>query len=229
NPVYTNHGAEEYVIVGGSSDNLYAIDAADGKLLWQKHFTNEVPPPTGTYGSYFCPNALNDTPVIQPSPAGATVYVVSIDGKLHALNMVNGEDRFPPKQFVPAYSKNWSLNLSADVLYTTTSQGCGHAPSGVWAMDLKNPDNPVNFFRSGAYGAGIWGRGGASIGASGTVYAETGDGPFDPSAGKFGQTFLALSARDLKLLDYYTPANSLYLMRKDLDMGNSTPMVFTYK
>jgi len=229
-PVYTNHGAEEYVIVGGSSDNLYAVDADTGKVVWQRHFTNDAPPPKAADVSYFCPNALNDTPVIQLwTPTGPAVYVVSIDGKLHALNVVNGEDRFPPKQFVPAYSKNWSLNLNGDVIYTTTSQGCGRAPSGVWAMDLKNPDNPVASFESDAFGAGIWGRGGASIGSDGSVYAETGDGPFDPSTGKFGQSFLALSAKDLKLLDFYTPSNSNYLMRKDLDMGNSTPAVFTYK
>ncbi len=44
------------------------------------------------------------------------MYVISIDGKLHALNLVNGEDRFPPKQFVPAYSKNWSLNSSGNFI-----------------------------------------------------------------------------------------------------------------
>lgn len=230
NPVYTNHGAETYVVVGGSSDNLFVVDADTGKLVWQKHFTNEAPAePPGREHDYFCPAALNDTPVIGHTAAGPTVYVISIDGKLHALNIVNGEDRFPPKQFVPPYSKNWSLNLSGEVLYTTISQGCGKAKSGVWAMDLKAPDRPVSFFQSDVFGGGIWGRGGAAIGTTGTVFAETGDGAFDPAAGKYADTFLALSAKDLKLLDYYTPANANYLTRKDLDMGNSTPVVFTYK
>ena len=30
------------MIVAGSSDNLYAVDADTGKLVWQKHFTNEA-------------------------------------------------------------------------------------------------------------------------------------------------------------------------------------------
>ena len=46
NPVYTNTGAQTYVVVGGSSDNLYVIDADTGKLVWQKHFTNTAPPPS---------------------------------------------------------------------------------------------------------------------------------------------------------------------------------------
>ncbi|HEY7305242.1 MAG TPA: PQQ-binding-like beta-propeller repeat protein [Bryobacteraceae bacterium] len=230
NPVYTNHGAETYVVVSGSSDNLFVVDADTGKLVWQKHFTNEAPPQAASWEKdYFCPAALNDTPVIGNTPAGPTVYVISIDGKLHALNMVNGEDRFPPKQFVPAYSKNWSLNLVGDVLYTSTSQGCAKAKSGVWGMDLKALDKPPSFFQADVVGGGIWGRGGVSVGETGTVYAETGDGVFNPEAGKYADTFLALSPRDLKLLDYYTPENANYLTRKDLDMGNSTPVVFTYK
>ncbi len=231
NPVYTNRGAETYVVIGGSSDNLYVIDADTGKVAWQKHFTNQAPASAGNLGtgSYFCPDALNDTPLITQAPTGPTVNVISIDGKLHALNLVNGEDRFPPQQFVPAYSKNWSLNSSGTFIYTTTSQGCGHAKSGVWAMDVSSPDKPVVSFQSDAFGGGIWGRGGASIASNGTIYAETGDGPFDAATGKYGNSLLALSPHDLKLLDYYTPANVTYLTRKDLDMGNVTPVVFPYK
>ena len=231
NPVYTNHGAETYAVVGGSSDNLFVVDADTGKLVWQKHFTNEGPPPSGpqSSGSYFCPNALNATPLILNGQGGPTVYAISTDGKLHALNIVNGEDRFPPKPFVPAYSKNWSLNSKDNVLYTTISQGCAQAKSGVWAMDLSSPDRTVTSFQSTPYGGGIWGRGGASIGSNGALYAGTGDGPFHPETGKYGNTILVLTPITLKLLDFYTPNNASYLNRKDLDMGNMTPVVFPYK
>ncbi len=231
NPVYTNRGAETYVVVGGSSDNLFVVDADTGKLVWQKHFTNEGPPPSGpqSSGSYFCPNALNATPIIVNGKEGPTVHAISTDGKLHALNIVNGEDRFPPKPFVPAYSKNWSLNVKDNVVYTTISQGCAQAKSGVWAMDLNSPDKAATFFQSNSNGAGIWGRGGASISSNGVIYAESGDGSFQPGSGKYGNTLLALSPKELKLLDFYTPVNASYLNRKDLDMGNMTPVVFPYK
>jgi outer membrane protein assembly factor BamB len=230
NPVYTNHGAETYVVVGGSSDNLYAIDADTGKVVWQKHFENQAPPPSGPQSqhSYFCPNALNDTPVIERGHGGPTVFVIGIDGRLHALNLVNGEDRLPPKQFVPAYSKNWSLNLAAGMIYTTTSQGCAQAMSGVWGADLSNWSHPVSTFKANKSGGGIWGRGGTAVGPSGLIYAETGDGPFDPEHGKYADSVVALS-KDLKLVDYFAPANANYLTRKDLDMGNSTPVVFRFK
>ena len=227
--IVTSHGFKEYVFVAGSSDNLYAIDADTGKLVWQKHFTSNVPVPKAPPQNWLCPNGLNDTPVISKGFTNSAVYVISTDGKLHALNPVNGEDRFPPTQFVPPYSKNWSLNVHGNVLYTSVSQGCGGAKSGVWSMDLGSPDRPVKFFQSDTSGGGVWGRGGVAIGLDGTVYAETGDGPYDPKAGKYADTFLALSPKDLTLKDYYTPANRDWITRRDLDMGNITPVVFPYR
>ena len=227
--VITPRGFKEFAFVAGSSDTLYAVDADLGKIVWQKHFTSEATaPPRDPF--WLCPNALNATPVVQTGGGFArTVYVISTDGKVHALNVNNGEDRFPPKQFVPPYSKNWSLNVVSNVLYTATSQGCGGAKSGVWAMDLSSPDRPVNFFQDNTSGAGIWGRGGPTVGFDGRIYAETGDGPWDPAATKYADTFLALSPKDVKLMDYYTPANRDWITRKDLDMGNITPVIFTYK
>src|SRR5207302_471325 len=60
--VVTPAGMKEIVIVGGASDNLYAIDAESGKLLWKKTFTAEGK--SRQTPSWLCPNALNATPVI---------------------------------------------------------------------------------------------------------------------------------------------------------------------
>jgi outer membrane protein assembly factor BamB len=93
-------------------------------------------------------------------------------------------------------------------------------------MDLGNPDKKVSSFFS--KGGGLWGIAGPAIGTDGTVYAEVGDGQWDPENGKFSDTVLALTPKDLKLKDYYTPSNREWLTRKDLDM-NITPVVFPYK
>jgi outer membrane protein assembly factor BamB len=226
--VKTPLGIKEFVIVAGSSDTLHAVDADTGKVVWRKEFT-----PSGTPSrppNTLCPYAVNATPTIQVGRGRAkTVYMIASDGKLHALDVYNGEDRFPPKQFVPPFSKNWSLNLVDGVLYTAISQRCNLVLSGVYSIDLNSPEQPIHYFEAGPTGAGIWGRGGVAISASGTVFAETGDGPFDPAAGKYSDTFLALSAKDLKLVDYYTPTNREWLTRKDLDMGNISPVVFQFK
>jgi DNA-binding beta-propeller fold protein YncE len=173
-----------------------------------------------------CPLALNATPAIQAGRP-QTVYAISSDGRLHALSAVDGEDRFPPRPFVPSFSKNWSLNIVGDMLYTAISQGCNGVPSGVYSVDLSQPDGPIRDFQAGR--PGIWGRAGVAVSpVSGTVFAETGDGVFDPNAGSWADTFLALSPKDLRVTDYYTPANREWLTRKDLDMGCMTPVVFEF-
>ncbi len=214
-------GIKEYVVVAGSSDAIFAIDADTGKLAWSKTFTvNATPVRTP---NTLCPFALNATPAASPTGRPKVVYVISSDGRLHALSMVDGEDRFPPLPFVPAFSKNWSLNVSGGMLYTSIGQRCNGVPSGVYSMDLNTPEHTIRSFTSGP--AGIWGRAGVAISKAGAVFGETGDGLYHPEIGQLADTIFALSA-DLKLTGYYTPANREWLTRKDLDMGSISPVVF---
>ena len=74
-------------------------------------------------------------------------------------------------------------------------------------MDLSGSEKKVTFFQSNTNGGGIWGRGGASIAPSGVIYAETGDGAVDFTAGKYADSVLALTPKELKLADYFTPSN----------------------
>jgi outer membrane protein assembly factor BamB len=96
-------------------------------------------------------------------------------------------------------------------------------------MDLKDPKHAVSYFEASTGGAGIWGRAGAAISPSGRVLVITGDGPYEPEQGKFSDTILTLTAKELKLADYYTPQNRAWITRKDLDMGNMSPVVFPFK
>jgi outer membrane protein assembly factor BamB len=228
--ILTTQGHKDIVVVAGADDTVDAVDIDKGKVLWHKRFTVEAKPKQQP--RWLCPNALNATPVIQfggISPRDRSVLTVASDGKLHSLNIVNGEDRMPPIQFVPEFSKNWSLNLVNNVLYTATSQGCNGAKSGVWAMDMKSPEHTVAFFQTNVSGGGIWGRGGVVASANGTIFAETGDGPYDPAANKYGDAFLALTPKELKLESYYTPSNWQWLNRKDLDLGCLSPVTFHFK
>lgn len=223
--VVTDQGMKEIVVVGGASDNLFTLDAGTGKLLWKKTFSVEGKSREEPF--WLCPNALNATPLIRKEDLKASVYAIASDGKLHVLNITDGEERVVPIQFVPPFSKNWSLNLADDVLYTNTSQDCNGARSGVYAMDLNT--HKITFFQASKGGAGVWGRAGVAVSEGGMVFAGTGDGMYDSVKGSFPDTILQLSVKDLKLTDYFTPANHNYLTRKDLDMGSLSPTVFPWK
>jgi outer membrane protein assembly factor BamB len=225
--VLTAQGHKDIILEAGAGDTLDAIDSDTGRLLWHKKF--EVTATPKQAARWLCPNGLNATPVIQSggeNPRDRTVHVITSDGKLHSINVVNAEDRKAPVQFVPPFSKSWSLNLVDSVLYTTTSQGCGGAKSGVWAMDLNDPNRVVTFFASTG---GIWGRAGVATDAAGTVFALTGDAAYDPATEKYGDTLMALAPKTLKVLDHYAPANFAFMNRKDLDMGSMSPVIFSYQ
>lgn len=232
----TAKGIKDMVIVGGASNKVFVIDGDTGKIFWKKTLPTEGTPERRD--SWLCPNGLTATPVIGPPPRtggaapsfGQALYVLASDGKLHAFNLVTGEDLLPPTPFVPAFSKMWSMNLVNGILYTTVSQNCNGVKSGVYSMDLSNADHKISHFQaSSANGSGIWGRAGAAITSDGRAIVETGDGTFDPEKNHMADSVIALSAADLKVADYFTPRNRLWVTKKDLDMGSIGPTVFNFK
>ena len=223
--IKSENGARNLVIVAGSSDHIFAVDADTGALVWKTDFSANQARPEG--GDWLCPFALNDTPVIDQ--AKSRVFVIASDGRLHILNLANGQAAMPPTQFVPAYVKTWSLNYAGGVLYTSISQGCNHSLSGVVALNPDEPGRPVvRFYSAVNGGAGVWGLGGPAVDFSGFVYGATGDSPFEPAANEFGDTILKLAPQTLQLAGYYTPKTWQYLTRHDLDMGASTPVIFRW-
>ena len=203
--VVTPEGTKTVIYVAGSSDTFFAVDAQDGKVLWSRTFDSAVLPKGESF--FLCPNAVNATPTIDRGKS--IVYTIARDGRLYGLDLGTGKTKFGPFQFVPAFAKPWSLNLYEDVVYTSTSQGCGHDRSELYAMDVTDEMHPVihQFSVRTGYGAGMWTRGGVVIGDNHRLYTATGDANFDPAVGDYGSSFLATTLRDFRLLDYYTPAN----------------------
>ena len=163
--VETKQGRKNVVYIAGSSDTVFAVDADTGAEIWTKALpTYARPNEKYTKITWLCPFGVNATPVADKK--NGALYVIASDGKLHSLELGTGERKTRPFQFVPPFSKNWSLNLVDGVLYTAISQGCGGARSGIYALDLRDPLQPVARFllTSRAGSAGVWGRAGAEIG-----------------------------------------------------------------
>src|ERR1700690_3841015 len=104
----------------GADDTLFALSAADGKVIWQKTFPNAVP--VKRAATWLCPNAANATPVIDKRKG--VIYFVTSDGKLRGLALGDGAERLAPTDFVAPYARDWSLNLIDNVVYTTSARGC---------------------------------------------------------------------------------------------------------
>lgn len=174
---------------------------------------------------WLCPNALTATPAIDLQKE--LLYVLDSGGKLHSLNLISGAEAQPARTFTPPFAKNWSLNLAGGVIYTATSQACNRVRSAIYAISAESGE-AKQFLAMRTYGAGIWGRAGVAVDENGTVFAGTGDGIFKPNDDQYPNTIVAVDGRTLQLKDYFTPKNYAYIAKKDLDMGNTTPVVFHY-
>jgi outer membrane protein assembly factor BamB len=254
----TDRGFKELAFVAGASNDLYAVDADLGKIFWKKHFDWHADVPETEQASFLCPGGLTAWPVLQPAPQrgrgpggpppaapapaapGAppapqrgggifsvrSVFVLTGDGDLHQINVNTGDEIGSPMKFLPPNGKPYSLALVNNVIYTITGQGCGGTPNSVYSLDLSDPQRTVRYWRSGS--GGLWGTAGPAIGTDGTLYAETGDGQYDPATNRYANSIVALTAKELKLKDWYTPSNAEWLYKRDLDM-NVSPVVFPYK
>jgi outer membrane protein assembly factor BamB len=222
--VNTAQGPATRVFVVGSDNTLFAIDAATGKIVWQKSNPNPLKEPKK--GDYRCPNTQNATPVIDKETG--IIYVSTSDGKLRGFSVRDGDDRIPPANFTDPFARNWSLNLIDGVIYSPTARGCLDMQSHFTLLDLNDPvRHPLDYFTNIGITSGAWGRGGLVRSPNG-ILAQTADGPYDPAGGRFGNSVVSLTPKNFRLRDSFTPANFDYLNKTDLDLGSGNPVVFPF-
>jgi outer membrane protein assembly factor BamB len=210
----------------------YAVDTTRGRILWQ--FATQGPKITTSVPAY--------------DPATNALYVPGVDGMIHRLDPANGREvragGFPEQiTLAPQTEKNASpLRIANGYLYAQTSGYIGDATpyvGHVVAIRLRDGSKHVfNVLCSShreliepqtcdAQRAGMWSRAGvvvdpdASMG--GRIYGATGNGPFDASAGNFGDSILSLNDDATELLGYLTPPNYNDLEAEDQDVGSSSP------
>ncbi len=228
--IETKSGPREMVIQAGVSDNVYALDARNGELLWKRHFESSYQDNPNARGpSVLCPGGMTANLVIGKGKAAGQyiIYAASWDGKLHMLNAADGEYIEPPRNFMPPNGKPYALNLVDNVIYTHSGQGCGGNPNMAYSYDLAT--HKVGSW--GPAGGGMWGRSGPAISKSLVMYTGTGDGRWDPENGVYGNGIIGVKqnpkTKALELVDYYGPSNAEWLWKRDLDM-QVTPAIFDW-
>jgi outer membrane protein assembly factor BamB len=215
-----------------SGDNLlFAVDADTGKVVWKKSFPNRNTPIHET--TWMCTNSEQATPVIDKIKG--VLYFTTSDGKLHGVSLLNGAEKFTPAQMVVPFSRNWSLNLIDDNVYTSGGRGCGgdaDDPMVSGNVDAANISDPAHVTVESAYTgfgrqAGPWNRGGPVFGPEG-IYVSTADGRYDPASGFFGESVVAFRLGLRGVADSFTPSNWRNMNAHDLDLGGGSPLIFPF-
>jgi hypothetical protein len=146
----------------------------------------------------------------------------------------NGNVVFEAKQ----YKERPGLLQIGGTIYTTWSSHCDARPYTSWVMSYDAntlaQTSVLNLVPNGSEG-GIWMAGTApGADASGNIYFMVGNGDFDttlnasgfPANANCGQCYVRLSsAAPMKLLDYFTPSNTVSESNADTDFGSGGPLL----
>ena len=226
--VTTPQGPLEVGLVAGVTDDLFAINVADGQVLWRRRFENRLAN-QAPVNNVLCPGGQVAAPaLVQVAPGKYTVYALSWDGRLHQINLGDGENVAPPEKFIPGNGKPFALNYKDGVIYTATAQGCGGLTNAFHSFDLASR-RASTFIPAGG---GLWGRRGAAIDAEGRIYLGTGDGLFDPGNRRLGNGIVGREARrkedSFSWSTIFAAPNANWLFRRDLDI-NVTPVAIDYR
>ncbi len=234
-------GFKELAFIATSDDAMYVMDADLNRMYWQKRYGTAKPlqdsaactasnamPTLMTLGFRRRVSAPGGAPVASPAPRPApnpnfgprAIYLITADGMLRRVNVANGAEAVPPVAVLPAGARPSVLNMFDNVIYATTNEGCGGAPTAVWAVDISNPDQtaPPVVKSLKTQGGPFVGLGGPVVSNDGTVYVQTGEGAVSAGSNQYSNTLLALSSKDLEVKGYFTAPPA-----------NVTPVTFTWQ
>ena len=176
------------VYVATEAGSVYALAAADGRVLWRQPGATALLDACGSFGF-----GISSTGAID---AGRNVlYVVGADGLLHAYDLATGAeaDGFPLQVVAsPVDQYVWGgLRIVGSTLYVPVSSFCDQLDAsglfpdgGLVAVDLTDPTSQTVFdaVPGPGNGGGIWGYGGVSVEPGGRfLYAGVGNAHvYDP-------------------------------------------------
>jgi hypothetical protein len=239
-PIYVEGGPDgrAKVIVATESNNIYALDAITGTVIWQR---NVGPPVTsGLPCGNISPLGITGTPVVSLSSRSlffdAMVYGATVKHFIFSLNVdtgatntgwpvdVNARATYNGITFTSSIqNQRAALGLVNGVLYVPYSGhygDCGTYHGWVVGVPINNPST-VTSWATRAIGGGIWGHGG--VASDGTnMFVVTGNTFNTGGNWGGGEAIIRLQAGPVfsgSPTDYWAPTNWLSLDNGDIDLG----------
>src|SRR6266481_3813888 len=243
-PLYIEGGPSGPMIIAVTeSNNVYALDATTGTVIWQ---VNVGPPVTsGLTCGNINPAGITGTPVVDLA-SRSLFFDALIDGTtkkhfIYSLNVdtgatnpgwpvdVNATATYNGLTFTSlVQEERGGLALVNGIVYMAYSGyngDCGTYHGWVVGVDINNPSN-VHAWATTAIGGGIWGHGG--VASDGTnMFVVTGN-TFNANVWSGGEAIIRLQAGPTwtgQPTDYWAPTNWQSLDAGDTDLGGVSATV----
>jgi PQQ enzyme repeat len=247
-PLYIEGGPNGPMIIAVTeSNNVYALNATTGTVIWQRNLGTSVP-----LSQLFCGNidpvGITGTPVVDLASRSLFVDVL-INGTtkkhfIYSVNVDTGEPNSNPGWPVDVNAaaiyngmlfnsliqeERGALALVNGIVYVSYSGyagDCQNYHGWVVGVDINNPST-VGAWATTAMGGGIWGHGG--VASDGTnMFVVTGNTFNTGGVWMGGEAIIRLQAGPTwtgQPTDYWAPTNWLSLDKTDTDLGGVSATV----
>src|SRR5207302_1394004 len=243
--VYAQHlyiengpGGAAMIIVVTESNNIYALNAISGAVIWQRN----VGPPvsSGLPCGNITPLGITGTPVVDLA-SRSLLFDAMIDGAtkkhfIYSLNVdtgainpgwpvdVNARATYNGLTFTSlVQNERAALGLVNGIVYVPYSGhagDCGSYRGWVVGVRINNPAS-VTAWATTAIGGGIWGHGGVASDGN-NMFVVTGNTFNTGGNWSGGEAIIRLQAGPIfsgNPTDYWAPTNWLSLDNGDIDLG----------
>src|SRR6266404_6135349 len=245
-PLYIEGGPSGPMIIAVTeSNNVYALNASTGTVIWQRNLGTPAPSGTPCPGNII-PVGITGTPVIDlasrslfldavvsGSPNKHFIYSLNVD--TGATNSgwpvdVNATATYNGMTFTSAIQEERGalalVNGTVYVSYSGYVGDCGLYHGWVVGVAINNPSN-VHAWATTAIGGGIWGHGG--VASDGTnMFVVTGNTFGTNGNWMGGEAIIRLQAGPIwstQPTDYWAPTNWFDLDNGDTDLGGVSATV----
>ena len=237
----------EAILAVTEKNNLYALDAATGVVLWMQNLAPAMTDPATTIGcGNIAPLGVTSTPIVDlPARrvyvAGVTAAAGGVPPMLQKVFAVSLDDGRPIAGWpvdvdakVPGFDSKVQnqrgalalLNGTLYVPYGGFNGDCGMYHGHVVGISTADP-SVVKDYALKAEAAGIWGPSG--IASDGTnLFATTGNARPGTDLWQGQEAVLRFQPGPTfsdAATDFFTPSNWSYLDAQDLDLGGAGPIV----
>jgi hypothetical protein len=248
-PLYIEGGPNGAMVIAVTeTNNVYALNATNGTIIWQRNMG--VPVPLNHLGcGNIDPVGITSTPVVDlgsralfldafTTPDGGATkkhLIFSLNVDTGATNVgwpvdVNTAAHYNNLTFDSAVQEDrGALALVGGRVYVAYSAyvgDCGNYHGWVVGVDINNPSN-VAAWATTAIGGGIWGHGG--VASDGTnMFVVTGNTFNTGGNWMGGEAIIRLQAGPVwtgQPTDYWAPTNWLSLDNSDTDLGGVSATV----
>jgi len=248
-PLYIEGGpsGRAMIIVVTESDNVYALDAADGSVIWQRNVGSPVPLLSLLCGN-IDPLGITGTPVVDlasralffdamTTPDGGSTkkhLIFSLNVDTGSVNSgwpvdVNAAARFGTTMFDSStQNQRGALAILDGTLYVPYGGhygDCATYHGWLVGVPLNNPAGVIAW-ATGAPGGGSWAVGG--VASDGTEpFIATGN-TFGASSWAGGEAIIRFQPGPVfsnQFADYWAPANWPALDDTDTDLDGSGPLI----